>query len=85
VDVIDCAAGRYLRSLHGHPGVAGVLIDAGEDLLFTSDRGAAQVSVYRCSDEQFLARVQTGAHPTGWPTTRPGGGCCPSTWASRRG
>ena len=58
VDVIDCAAGSYLRSLPGHPGIASVLINAGQDLLFTSDRDAAQVSVYRCSDEQPLARVQ---------------------------
>ncbi len=63
VDVIDCAASAYLRSLPGHPGVAGVLADSREDLLFTSDRDAARVSVYRCSDEQFLARIQVGAHP----------------------
>jgi DNA-binding beta-propeller fold protein YncE len=65
VDVIDCATNSYLRSLPGHPGVAGVLIDAGQDLLFTSDRDAARVSVYRCSDEQLLTRVEVGAHPNG--------------------
>lgn len=65
VDVIDCAAGTYLRSLPGHPGVAGVLADSRQDLLFTSDRDAAQVSIYRCSDEKLLARVPAGAHPNG--------------------
>jgi len=45
--------------------VAGVLADSRQDLLFTSDRAAAQVSVYRCSDEKLLARVRTGAHPNG--------------------
>lgn len=65
MDVIDCTTGSYLRALPGHPGVAGVLIDAGQDLLFTSDRAAAQVSVYRCSDEKLLARVPAGAHPNG--------------------
>lgn len=65
VDVIDCAAGTYLRSLPGHPGVAGVLADSREGLLFTSDRDAAQVRVYRCSDEKLQARVRTGAHPNG--------------------
>jgi DNA-binding beta-propeller fold protein YncE len=65
VDVIDCAAGTFLRSLPGHSGVAGVLIDSRRDLLFTSDRDAAQVSEYRCSDEQLLARVRVGAHPNG--------------------
>lgn len=65
VDVIDCEAGTWLRALDGHPGVAGVLIDAGADLLFTSDRAAAQVSVYRCSDEALLGRVSVGPHPNG--------------------
>src|SRR5262249_35095371 len=54
-----------LRSLADHPGVAGVLVDADADLLFTSDRAAAQVSVYRCSDETLLARIGVGAHPNG--------------------
>lgn len=65
VEVIDCAAGAWLRALPGHPGVAGVLIDQAADLLFTSDRAAAQVCVYRCSDEQLLARVAVGPHPNG--------------------
>jgi DNA-binding beta-propeller fold protein YncE len=65
VDVIDCAARSWLRALPDHPGVAGILIDPGADLLFTSDRAAAQVSVYRCSDEAVLARVEVGPHPNG--------------------
>jgi len=55
----------YLRSLPDHPGVAGILVHARQDLLFTSDRDAARVSVYRCSDEQPLARIEVGAHPYG--------------------
>jgi len=65
VDVIDCRAGALLRALPGHPGVAGVLIDQDADLLFTSDRAAARVSVYRCSDETLLFRAEAGAHPNG--------------------
>jgi serine/threonine-protein kinase len=65
VDVIDCEANAYLGVLPGHPGVAGVLIDHDADLLFTSDREAAQVSVYRCSDETLLSRMAVGAHPNG--------------------
>ncbi|HEY5989393.1 MAG TPA: hypothetical protein VIV12_23890 [Streptosporangiaceae bacterium] len=65
VDVLDCAAGTYLRALPGHPGVAGVLTDSAEDLLFTSDRAAARVSIYRCSGEKLLGRVEVGAHPNG--------------------
>jgi DNA-binding beta-propeller fold protein YncE len=65
VDVIDCSTKTYLRSLSGHPRVAGVLIDGDRDFLFTSDREASQVSLYRASDETLLARVNVGAHPNG--------------------
>jgi DNA-binding beta-propeller fold protein YncE len=65
VDVIDCVAGTFLRSLGELPGVAGVLIDSEHDLLFTSDRAAGRVSVFRCSDEQLVERVAVGPHPNG--------------------
>jgi hypothetical protein len=65
VDVLDCEAQTFLRALSDLPGVAGVLIDEEQDLLFTSDRGAARVSVFRCSDERLLGRVQVGPHPNG--------------------
>jgi hypothetical protein len=65
VDVIDCRGHTFLRSLPDLPGVAGVLIDEEHDLLFTSDRAAARVSVFRCSDEQLLGRVEVGPHPNG--------------------
>ena len=47
------------------PGVAGVLIDEEHDLLFTSDREGARVSIFRCSDEQLLGQVEVGPHPNG--------------------
>jgi len=65
VDVLDCRARTFLRSLPDLPGVAGVLIDEQHDLLFTSDRGAARVSVFRCADEQLLGQAAVGAHPNG--------------------
>jgi DNA-binding beta-propeller fold protein YncE len=65
VDVVDCSERTFLRSLPDLPGVAGVLIDEGDDLLFTSDRAGARVSVFRCSDEQLLGQVQVGPHPNG--------------------
>ena len=65
VDVLDCRAHTFLRSLRDLPGVAGVLIDDRDDLLLTSDRAVARVSVYRCSDEQLLGRVKVGSHPNG--------------------
>jgi DNA-binding beta-propeller fold protein YncE len=65
VDVLDCEQHTFLRSLPGLPGVAGVLIDEEHDLLFTSDRAAARLSVFRCSGEQLLGQVQVGPHPNG--------------------
>ena len=66
VDVLDGEARTYLYALPAElPGVAGVLIDEEHDLLFSSDRGAARVSVFRCSDEQLLAQVEVGPHPNG--------------------
>jgi DNA-binding beta-propeller fold protein YncE len=42
-----------------------VLIDEEHDLLFTSDRGCARVSVFRCSTEELLGQVTVGSHPNG--------------------
>ena len=63
VDVLDCEAYAYIRSLPDLPGVAGVLVDDGRDLLLTTDRGAARVSIFRCSDEQLLGQLEVGPHP----------------------
>jgi DNA-binding beta-propeller fold protein YncE len=71
VDVLDCERLEYLRSLDDLPGVAGVLIDQRDDLLFTSDRGAARVSVFRCSDEQLMGHVAVGPHPNGLAYDQP--------------
>jgi DNA-binding beta-propeller fold protein YncE len=66
VEVIDTASRTYLRSLPVElPGVAGVLIDGSDDLLFTSDRAAARVSLFRCSSTELLGQVDVGAHPNG--------------------
>src|SRR5215468_8127446 len=65
IDVIDCLSNSHLRSLPDVPGVAGILIDSERDLLFSSDRGCARVSIYRCSDEALLGRVEVGHRPNG--------------------
>jgi DNA-binding beta-propeller fold protein YncE len=65
VEVIDCGRRAFLRSFDDLPGVAGVLISQEHDLLFTSDRACARVSVFRCSDESLLGRVAVGPHPNG--------------------
>jgi hypothetical protein len=66
IEVLDCATRSYLHALPVElPGVAGVLIDEQHDLLFSSDRAAARVSVFRCSDEQLLGQVAVEPHPNG--------------------
>jgi DNA-binding beta-propeller fold protein YncE len=65
LDVLDCMSGAYLRSIAGFPGVAGVLIDSANDLLFTSDRAAARVSIIRASDEAMLGQVAVDPRPNG--------------------
>src|SRR5262249_5071271 len=65
IDVIDCLSNSYLRSLPNVPGVDGILIDNQQNLLFSSDRGCARVSIYRCSDEALLGRVGVGDRPNG--------------------
>ena len=66
IEVLDCEARTYLHALPAElPGVAGVLIDQDDDLLFSSDRAAARVSVFRCSDERLLGQIEVGPHPNG--------------------
>jgi hypothetical protein len=73
VDVLDCASRSYLHALPTKlPGVAGVLIDEKDDLLFTSDRAAARVSVFRCSEEGLLGQIEVGPHPNGLAYDRGG-------------
>lgn len=65
IDVFDCAEGVYLHALNGHPGVAGVLVDSGLDLMLTTDRAASQMTLYQVSSEKLIARFAVGAHPNG--------------------
>lgn len=65
IEVIDCISNSHLRSLPDVPGVAGILIDSKQDFLFSSDRGCARVSIYRCSDETLIGRVVVGDRPNG--------------------
>jgi hypothetical protein len=65
VDVLDCRTRTHLRSLDDLLGVAGVLVDSEHDLLVTSDRAAARISVFRCSSEELLGQVEVGPHPNG--------------------
>jgi DNA-binding beta-propeller fold protein YncE len=65
VDVIDCAAGAYLRSIPGLPRVAGALVSEAHDLVFTSNRAENTVGIFSPDREEALAKVKVGIGPNG--------------------
>jgi len=65
VDVVDLASRKYVRSLTGLKGVAGVWVSEERNLLFTSNRGEDTTSIFRLPEEKELFRLPTGARPNG--------------------
>src|SRR5256884_6272765 len=63
VDVVDSASDRFLRSIHGLEGVAGVLVSDEHDLLFTANRNENTVSIFAAGKEQQTARLSVGIRP----------------------
>ncbi len=65
VDVIDCRHGKYLHSIPGLPGVAGVLVSNETDLVFTSNRGEKTVGIFPHGREGALEKVRVEGLPNG--------------------
>ncbi len=65
VDIVDTKAGRYLRSIAGLKGVAGVLVSEERNLVFTSNRAEDTVSVFEEGDDARAVKVKVGVHPNG--------------------
>ena len=65
VDVIDCAANSYVRSLPHLTGVAGALVSESHDLVFTSNRGEDTVGIFSPSRGETVAKVKVGVGPNG--------------------
>ena len=67
VDVIDLSVEKFLYSITGHKGVAGVWISAKRRLLFTSNRGEDTASVFLLDGKKAIEkfRVPTGVRPNG--------------------
>lgn len=68
VDVIDCAADRYLYSISGLTGVAGVLTSQERDLVFTSNRAENTMASSHRTATSIWRRCRWGTAPTGSPT-----------------
>jgi DNA-binding beta-propeller fold protein YncE len=64
VDVIDCAGDRYLYSISGLSGVAGVLT-AQEGVVFTSNRAEGTVGTLAADSHSHVAKVPVGHRPNG--------------------
>ena len=65
LDVIDCATGKYLRSISHLEGVAGALVSEEHDLVFTSNRGENTVGIFAAGQEQAPTKVPVGVKPNG--------------------
>src|SRR5207247_5780320 len=65
VDVVDLASDRFLRSIHGLKGVAGVLVSEEDGLLFTANRGENTISIFGGAREEEIARLSSGISPNG--------------------
>src|SRR5947207_15252219 len=63
VDVVDSASDRFLRSIHGLKGVAGVLVSEERGLLFTANRGANTISIFSTGREEEVMRLPAGIRP----------------------
>lgn len=65
LDVIDCAARTYLRSIPRLTGVAGALVSEDHDLVFTSNRGEDTVGIFSPAREEAVVKVEVGVGPNG--------------------
>ena len=65
IDVIDCAANRYLHSITNLTGVAVALVSDERDLIFTSNRGENTIGIFAPDDEANLVKVPVGVKPNG--------------------
>jgi DNA-binding beta-propeller fold protein YncE len=65
IDVIDCAADRYLLSIPNLTGVAGALVPDEHKLVFTSNRGENTVGIFTIGNERNIVKVKVGIRPNG--------------------
>ena len=65
IDVIDVEAQKYIGSIPGLTAVAGVLVSATADLVFTSNRGENTVGVFQADDAASLEKIAAGVRPNG--------------------
>jgi DNA-binding beta-propeller fold protein YncE len=65
VDIIDIEARKYLGSIGNLTGVAGALVAAASNLIFTSNRGENTVAIMGLEDIPFVEKIPVGIRPNG--------------------
>lgn len=65
LDVIDTGEDRYLHSIPGLAGVAGVLVSEQSDLIFSSNRAENSIALFMPGSESTLEKVTVGVRPNG--------------------
>ena len=65
VDVIDVEARKYIGSIPGLIAVAGALVSASSDLVFTSNRGEDAVGIFRPDNTASVEKIAVGVRPNG--------------------
>jgi DNA-binding beta-propeller fold protein YncE len=65
LDIIDCDAGKYLRSVPHLEAVAGALVCEEHGRVFTSNRGENTVGIFSPDHEEALTKVAVGVKPNG--------------------
>jgi len=65
VDVFDTEARKYLGSIMRLTAVAGALIGAAADLVFTSNRGENTVGIFPATEAPSVEKIAVGMRPNG--------------------
>ncbi len=65
VDVVDSLSNRFLRSIPGLKGVAGVLVSDERNLMFAANRAENTVSIFAADSGEEMVRLAVGIRPNG--------------------
>ena len=65
VDVFDPASGKYLFSVPGLTGVAGVLVSDEAQMIFTSNRAENTIGIFAPGPDPQVQKVAVGVRPNG--------------------
>ena len=65
LDVVETASDRFLRSIPGLKGIAGVLVSDERGLIFTANRAENTIGIFAAGRKEELVRISVGIRPNG--------------------